>query len=66
MYKSKVAAAHNAQWDEISFWRMILVFFHAHCLKIEMDGKKLSRFQFNYPGFLGTSTMSKQETFYFL
>ena len=30
-----------------------------------MNGKKLSRFQFHFPGLLGTSRMSKQETFFF-
>ena len=38
-------------------------FCNSHCLKIKMNGKKLSRFQFNFPWLLGTSTMSKQEKF---
>ena len=61
MYKSKVAAAHSAQWGEISFCRRILVFIHAHCSNMKMNGKKLIHFQFNYPGLLGTSPMSKKE-----
>ena len=34
----------------------------SHCSKMKMNGKKLSRFQFNFSRFLGTSPMSKQET----
>ena len=30
-----------------------------HCLKIKINGKKLSRFKFYFPGLLGTSTLSK-------
>ena len=33
-----------------------------HCLKMKMNSKKLSRFQFYFPGLLETSPMSKQET----
>ena len=33
-----------------------------HCSKLKMNGKKLSKFQFHFPGLLGTSLMSKQET----
>ena len=33
-----------------------------HCSKVKMNGKKLSKFQFHFPGLLGTSQMSKQET----
>ena len=36
-----------------------------HCSKMKMNGKKLSRFQFNSPGLLGTSPMSKQERIFF-
>ena len=36
-----------------------------HCSKLKMNAKKLSRFQFHFPGLLGTSPMSKQETFFF-
>ena len=34
----------------------------AHCSKIKMKEKKLSQSQFHFPGLLGTSLMSKQET----
>ena len=37
-----------------------------HCSKVKMNGKKLSKFQFHFPWLLGTSPMSKQETFFFL
>ena len=33
-----------------------------HCLRLKMNGKKLSQFQFHFPGLLETSPMSKQET----
>ena len=34
-----------------------------HCLKMKISGKKLSsRFKFYFPGLLGTSPLSKQET----
>ena len=34
----------------------------AHRSKLKINGKKLSRFQFHFPGLLGTSPMSKQDT----
>ena len=37
---------------------------NAHCSKVKMNGKKLSKFQFHFPGLLGTSPMSKQEFFF--
>ena len=33
-----------------------------HCLKMKMNGKNLSKFQFHFPGLLGTFPMLKQET----
>ena len=36
-----------------------------HCLKLKMIGKKLSWFQFHFPGLLETLPMLKQETFFF-
>ena len=33
----------------------------AHCSKVKMNDKKLSRWQFHFPGLLGTSLMSKLE-----
>ena len=32
----------------------------SHCSKVKMNGKKLNKFQFHFPGLLGTSLMSKQ------
>jgi hypothetical protein len=37
----------------------------AHCSKVKMNGKKLSKFQFHFPGLLGTSPMLKQEKNFF-
>ena len=37
----------------------------SHCSKGKMKGKKLSQCQFHFPGLLGTSLMSKQETKFF-
>ena len=36
----------------------------AHCSKIKMNRKRHSRFRFHFSGLLGTSPMSKQETFF--
>ena len=36
-----------------------------HCSKVKMNGKKLSRCLFYFPGLLGTSLMSKQEKTFF-
>ena len=42
---------------------MVICFLpHSHCSKMKMNVKKLSRFQFNFPGLLGLSPVSKQET----
>ena len=38
----------------------------SHCLKLKMNAKKLSWFQFHFPGLLETLPMLKQETFFFL
>ena len=37
----------------------------SHCSKMKVNGKKLSRLKFHFPGLLGTSLMSKQETIFF-
>ena len=43
---------------------MFATLFSTYCSKMKMNSKKLSRFQFNFPGLLGTSLMSKQFFFY--
>ena len=42
-----------------------LLWLHSHCSKVKMNGKKLNKFQFHFPGLLGTLPMSKQKTFFF-
>jgi hypothetical protein len=44
------------------FYRSLGMEAIPHCLKMKMNGKTLSQFQFLFPGLLETSLMLKQET----
>ena len=71
MSTSNLYSLIKVKFNSVSIWILIfeylkthILFFQsrAHCSKMKMNCKKLSRFQFNFPWLLGTSPISKQET----
>ena len=59
-----IQSQHHQNTNNASF--VVYVFQgQPPCSKMKMKGRKQSQFQFHFPGLLGTSPMSKQETDFF-
>ena len=46
-------------------YRIVATSNLAHCSKLKLNGKKLSRFQFQFPGLLGTSNKKTRNDIFF-